>query len=111
VAIAAVSGYQRFVSPFKGFGCAYRHCTRRSSCSAFAKRVFARRGVSGGLGLLLLRLQACAAAAATLAATNPNDPVLNEPCPLWSKEGAVCCLNATAGGCPCVPWWPVVARR
>ena len=43
-AIASIIGYQRYLSPLKGFCCAYRHETGKNSCSAYALRVVRRKG-------------------------------------------------------------------
>ena len=62
-----IGGYQRFISPYKGFCCAYRARSRkRDSCSQFAKRVAVRRGVLALPGLLRERFKRCAAAAKVL---------------------------------------------
>lgn len=36
--------YQVWLSPYKGFCCAYRHRTGRCSCSEYARRLVLRRG-------------------------------------------------------------------
>ncbi|WP_369292796.1 membrane protein insertion efficiency factor YidD [Variovorax sp. J22R115] len=46
--MAAIDGYQRFISPYKDFGCAHRVRTGRASCSRFAKRAIARLGMVAG---------------------------------------------------------------
>ena len=52
--------YQRYLSPYKGFRCAYRvrHC-RRASCSQFARRAIERLGVLPGMRLLSRRFDKC----------------------------------------------------
>ncbi len=45
LAIAIISVYQRYISPYKGFRCAYRYATGRSSCSEYARRITLRIGV------------------------------------------------------------------
>ncbi|RSZ47622.1 MULTISPECIES: membrane protein insertion efficiency factor YidD [unclassified Variovorax] len=107
LAIAAIDGYQRFISPYKGFGCAHRVQTGRASCSQFAKRAIARLGMVTGLLLTMRRFEACAESARILsstqaqpAATPPEAPT--EACPVWSRWGAkklsVCCA--------CCAYWP-----
>ena len=54
-----ISLYQCYLSPYKGFCCAYRQHTGRASCSALGKRVIRRYGSVGGLRLLRQRLQRC----------------------------------------------------
>lgn len=61
LALAAITCYQRYLSPLKGYGCAFRiHCGR-DSCSTYASRAIARHGLFTGLRLLGRRLDACSA--------------------------------------------------
>ncbi|OYU25284.1 MAG: hypothetical protein CFE41_22090 [Burkholderiales bacterium PBB2] len=60
LALALIRGYQRFLSPRKGFVCAYRvHRRHAAGCSALGYRAIRRLGVWRGLGVLRLRLAAC----------------------------------------------------
>ncbi len=59
IALAAIVGYQRYISPVKGFSCAYRVHTGGENCSAYGYRMIERYGVRVGLGLLRRRLDAC----------------------------------------------------
>ena len=59
LALALIRAYQRWVSPRKGFACAYRVHTGRRSCSALGYRAVRRHGVFGGLGLLRERTSRC----------------------------------------------------
>lgn len=61
VALAAIRAYQRWLSPHKGFVCAYRVHTGRDSCSAYGYRVIKRFGVPAGMALLRRRLADCGA--------------------------------------------------
>lgn len=99
-AIAAVDGYQRFISPYKSFGCTHRVRTGGASGSQFAKRAIARLGMMAGVLATIRRFEACAASARILssaqaraAAAPPEAPA--EACPLWSRWGATklsaCC--------------------
>lgn len=56
----AIRGYQRFLSPHKGFSCAYRVHTGGQSCSHFGYRAIERHGPWLGLKLLRRRLDKCA---------------------------------------------------
>lgn len=42
--IYAINFYQRYISPHKGFCCAYRMHTGRASCSEYAKKIVSRLG-------------------------------------------------------------------
>lgn len=68
-AIALIGVYQRYLSPYKGYRCAYRARTGRDSCSEFARRAIARRGLIRGVALLSHRFRACSESAARLSAS------------------------------------------
>jgi putative component of membrane protein insertase Oxa1/YidC/SpoIIIJ protein YidD len=57
--LAAIGAYQRYVSPYKGFCCAYRQHTGRSSCSTLGYRAVRRYGAFAGLGVIRKRTQLC----------------------------------------------------
>ncbi|MEW6370144.1 MAG: membrane protein insertion efficiency factor YidD [Pseudomonadota bacterium] len=59
LALSAIRGYQRHLSPHKGYCCAYRCATGRGSCSAHGYRVIGRFGLWTGLALLRRRLRLC----------------------------------------------------
>lgn len=59
LALWAIRAYQRYVSPRKGFSCAYRVLTGRDSCSAYGYKVIAHHGLRPGLVLLQRRLRTC----------------------------------------------------
>ncbi|WP_017711561.1 membrane protein insertion efficiency factor YidD [Prochlorothrix hollandica] len=58
-ATTAISGYQRFISPHKGYQCAHRSLHGGKSCSAFVKSSISHHGVWRGLQLARHRFQAC----------------------------------------------------
>lgn len=60
IALAAIRGYQRYLSPYKGFVCSYRAHTGGASCSAYGHAVIGRYGVLCGWALLRRRMQRCA---------------------------------------------------
>ncbi|WP_323143028.1 membrane protein insertion efficiency factor YidD [Massilia phyllosphaerae] len=59
LALAAIRGYQRWLSPLKGFSCTLRVWSGAESCSAYGYRVIERFGLRCGLGLLDRRLALC----------------------------------------------------
>lgn len=63
LAVAAIGGYQRWVSPYKGFRCAHDVLYGQGGCSGFGKRAFARYPIRVAWSLLRLRLEACRMAA------------------------------------------------
>lgn len=115
LALAAIRGYQRHLSPHKGFSCAYRCATGRASCSAHGHRVIARCGLWTGLALLRRRLRLCGDTHRSRALVVPN-PVLHYqkgdcvPCdcdagciPDLSCGGksSLCDAGACCGDCSC----------
>lgn len=71
VAVLAIDGYQRFMSPYKGFRCAHDVLHGQGGCSGYARRAILKHGVVEGLSLLRQRFAACKAAALTLQAIAP----------------------------------------
>jgi putative component of membrane protein insertase Oxa1/YidC/SpoIIIJ protein YidD len=61
-ALFAITLYQRYLSPYKGYCCAYRSYTGGASCSTLGFRVIRRFGIWDGLALLRERLALCGAA-------------------------------------------------
>lgn len=59
LALAAIGVYQRYLSPYKGFCCAYRVHTGQASCSTLGARAIRRFGVWPGLQLLKQRMRRC----------------------------------------------------
>jgi uncharacterized protein len=62
VVLAAIRAYQRYVSPYKGFCCAYREHTGRAGCSAVGYRAVRRHGVFSGLAIARQRAFLCGVA-------------------------------------------------
>jgi len=100
--VSAIGVYQRYVSPHKGYCCAYRAHTGRSSCSEFGRRVIGKMGIAAGIRLLFDRFAACAAAAEEIKKSDEKREENNEACPLSGKEKASTCANGCVGACP----WP-----
>ena len=61
-AAAAIGAYRRYLSPYKGFCCAYRTVTGRRSCSAYALAVVERLGALALLQALPRQFARCKAA-------------------------------------------------
>jgi uncharacterized protein len=51
--------YQRYISPYKGFSCAYHYHTGHVSCSALGFRAIQRYGIIDGMLILRMRLYLC----------------------------------------------------
>lgn len=62
LALSAIAGYQRYLSPHKGFCCAYREWTGGRSCSVLGQRAIRRFGVIKGIAVLRSRFGRCGVA-------------------------------------------------
>ena len=62
VALRAIEAYQRYISPHKGFVCAYRVHTGRAGCSAIGLRAIRLFGLMRGAKVLRRRLYLCGVA-------------------------------------------------
>jgi len=62
LAILAISLYQRYLSPIKGFSCAYRVYHNTESCSSYVKRVFIEQDLQSAIVLANKRFQDCSRA-------------------------------------------------
>ncbi len=75
--LAAIRMYRRYLSPYKGFSCAWRVATGGESCSAYGYRVIARHGTKVGIGLLRRRMAACGEQHRRTAAAAPPRRILS----------------------------------
>jgi len=65
LALLLICGYQRWLSPYKGFHCAYRvYVGGSEGCSGYGQRVIRRYGIFTGYRLLQRRLWRCGEVAA-----------------------------------------------
>ncbi|MBY0446164.1 MAG: membrane protein insertion efficiency factor YidD [Burkholderiales bacterium] len=51
--------YKKYLSPYKGFSCAYHAHTGRASCSTLGLRTIRRHGAFAGLVILRQRMHRC----------------------------------------------------
>ena len=58
-AIASITGYQKYVSPYKGFSCAHRVFYGGESCSQYVKRILGEVGVSEAITASRQRFSEC----------------------------------------------------
>ena len=66
LALSAISGYQRHLSPRKGFGCAYRISHGGTGCSGYAKAAIADFGLLRAIPMIRTRFADCRDAAEEL---------------------------------------------
>ena len=66
LAVLSIAGYQKYLSPHKGFACAYRLLHNEHSCSQYIKDQIQERGLLQAIPLARQRFQACREAKITL---------------------------------------------
>lgn len=66
VALAAIGGYQRHLSPRKGYACAHRLARGGTGCSGYAKAAISEHGLIRAIPLIRQRFAACRDAAEEL---------------------------------------------
>lgn len=81
VTLQLISGYQRHLSPIKGFKCAAGQVYGNSTCSAVIKTIVQRQGLVAGFPAIQQQLKHCHAAA-KLVKANPDQ----------FQAGVFCCV-------------------
>jgi putative component of membrane protein insertase Oxa1/YidC/SpoIIIJ protein YidD len=59
IATNSISGYQKYISPRKGFSCAFRLLYKGESCSEYVKKAIAQEGLVAAINKSRDRFQAC----------------------------------------------------
>lgn len=59
ICVVCITGYQKYLSPHKGFACAHRVLYQGESCSQYIKKVVAQEGIQAALQKSRARFQAC----------------------------------------------------
>jgi putative component of membrane protein insertase Oxa1/YidC/SpoIIIJ protein YidD len=98
LATAAIGGYQRFISPYKGFCCAYRFHTGRRSCSAYARVIVERLGALALRDAMPRQFERCRAA---FAALQKSDSGKRENKRWWEHCDCNPCDLLSCGDLPC----------
>lgn len=80
-ALQLIKGYQRYLSPIKGFKCASGHLYGDTTCSAAIKAIVKNQGIVQGFPAIQNQLKRCHSAARQLAA-NPGQ----------QQAGVFCCV-------------------
>jgi putative component of membrane protein insertase Oxa1/YidC/SpoIIIJ protein YidD len=124
LALLAIRGYQRYLSPVKGFACALRMATGGQSCSAYGYRAIRHGGLRVGLRLLRQRLRLCGHVHRR--GRQVRHPLLHSQrghcdlpcdasCDIPVDLGPVCDVMGACGQCDCSSapwdWWRSRSRR
>lgn len=59
ISIHSIQFYQKNISPYKGYSCAYRHYTGKDSCSEFTKKCILKYGVVKSIPLFKKQIERC----------------------------------------------------
>ena len=81
MAISIIAGYQKFVSPYKGFHCAFRRVKGGPGCSEFGKQAIREHGLIAGLRMIRQRFRECAAASQELGESASKEPTMADANP------------------------------
>ena len=84
--LSAIRFYQRHISPYKGFCCAYRAHTGRASCSMLGYRAVRYHGAWRGLAVLRQRLAKCGVAHRRFSGGSP----VNRPPATFRRQAGFC---------------------
>jgi len=57
--INGIELYQNYISPHKGYCCAYKHYTNKNSCSEFTKKCFMKYNTLKAFNFFIAHLQKC----------------------------------------------------
>ena len=99
LALLAITAYQRYVSPHKGFTCAYRLYTGHAGCSQLGYRAIRRYGVIGGISVLRERTYLCGVAHRRMAvAKTPRLRLQRGECDLGGCD-LPCDIFSNCGSC------------
>jgi putative component of membrane protein insertase Oxa1/YidC/SpoIIIJ protein YidD len=66
--LLSIRGYQKFLSPYKGYRCAHHYLHGKGSCSAYGYEVFSCHPITVAMDMLKERFKECRMAAVTVRA-------------------------------------------
>jgi putative component of membrane protein insertase Oxa1/YidC/SpoIIIJ protein YidD len=87
IATTLITGYQKYISPYKGFSCAHRVLYGSESCSQYVKHIISEENLISALKSAKIRFQACREANQILKVQNQRKR---------DQE----CQNCMIDGCP-----------
>ena len=102
-AVILIRGYQRWISPLKGYCCAHNVLHRRGTCSHFGLSAISKSGLVRGLGDLRIRLSDCRDAArhlhmAAQEEADENGETKKSNRPGWCETLPAGCEMPSCGG-------------
>ncbi len=107
LALGAIWGYQRYISPYKGFRCAHSVLHGGTGCSGFAKHAIIESGFWGAIPDIRQRFRDCRSASETLRAACPvhsqraddDEDDKNRKKRRQRSDDACDCYEGVAAGC------------
>jgi putative component of membrane protein insertase Oxa1/YidC/SpoIIIJ protein YidD len=78
ISVAAITRYQRHISPHKGFSCAHRVLYGGESCSQYIKRVIVKEGLNAAFVKYRERFSACKQANQILRSQQDDSELIEE---------------------------------
>jgi putative component of membrane protein insertase Oxa1/YidC/SpoIIIJ protein YidD len=90
--------YQKIISPFKGFSCAYRYQQGGSSCSEFVKQIVQQKGFVSGFSDIRARFHDCKLAAIEIHNSNRRKEAGVLDCGLDGCGDVGSCFDGVGGG-------------
>jgi putative component of membrane protein insertase Oxa1/YidC/SpoIIIJ protein YidD len=104
VAVAGgIRGYQLYLSPYKGFCCAYRAKCRRWSCSEYARRLVLRSGAGALVRGLPRQFARCRAVSLALSeASSADEKNTPEPKKRTWRDRCDCALRGCEAPTFCI---------
>lgn len=114
LSLLAIRGYQRHLSPRKGYSCAYRLAHGGTGCSGFAKQAISDHGLIPAMPLIRKRFRSCRLASLSMSAD--GDKPRRRKRDICDPMGCDCSgfmntnfcrgprgTNTTPNGCDCTP--------
>lgn len=98
-----IRGYQLYVSPYKGFRCAYKARVGRWSCSEYARRLAMRLGAGALLRGLPKQFARCKAAYLALMAKSDEEKKSKRAKRHWTDRCDCCDPSFLPGSKGCLP--------
>jgi putative component of membrane protein insertase Oxa1/YidC/SpoIIIJ protein YidD len=109
ISVAAITQYQKHISPHKGFSCAHRILYGGESCSQYIKRVIVQEGLRGAIVKSRIRFQACSQANEILRSQiedsteeTPDKKRRGHNCIEDKVRQSDCNRSNCDGGCDCI---------
>ncbi|MBC7502449.1 MAG: membrane protein insertion efficiency factor YidD [Herminiimonas sp.] len=96
--IALIGAYQRYLSPRKGYRCAYGVLYQDGTCSSVGKNPIRTHGLLGFFRLMPRQFEACKAAAATLQESAEERPARRK----GTTDHGECACDLAESGCDAI---------